>query len=37
LIERLVKVAHAVGREIATPDEARALIGLPPRIQPELI
>jgi uncharacterized protein (DUF849 family) len=31
LIERLVKVAHAVGREIATPDEARSLIGMPPR------
>ena len=31
LIERLVKLAHSVGREIASPDEARALIGLPRR------
>lgn len=29
LIERLVKLAHAAGREIATPEEARAIIGLP--------
>ena len=30
-VERIVGVARAVGREIATPDEARALIGLRPR------
>lgn len=29
LIERLVKLAGEVGREIAAPDEARAIIGLP--------
>jgi 3-keto-5-aminohexanoate cleavage enzyme len=29
LIERLVKLAHAAGREIASPAEARELIGLP--------
>lgn len=28
LIKRVVKVAHAVGREIASPDEARQIIGL---------
>lgn len=28
LIDRLVKVAHACGREVATPDEARRIIGL---------
>lgn len=32
LIERLVKVADAVGREIATPDEAREMIGIKPRV-----
>jgi len=31
LIERLVKLANAAGREVASPDEARQLIGLPPR------
>lgn len=31
LIERLVKLARAIGREIASPDETRALIGLPRR------
>jgi uncharacterized protein (DUF849 family) len=31
LIERLVKLAQAAGREIASPDEARAIIGLPRR------
>jgi uncharacterized protein (DUF849 family) len=29
LIDRLVMLAHAAGREIATPAEARAIIGLP--------
>lgn len=29
LIERIVKVARAVGREVASPEEARAIIGLP--------
>ncbi len=29
LIERVVALAHANGRSIATPDEARALLGLP--------
>jgi len=31
LIERLVGIARACGREVATPDEARAMIGLRPR------
>lgn len=31
LVERLVKLAHAAGREIATPDEARGIIGMPAR------
>jgi 3-keto-5-aminohexanoate cleavage enzyme len=31
LIERLVRIAREIGREIASPDEARALLGLPPR------
>lgn len=30
LVERLVKIAHAVEREVATPSEARAMIGLQP-------
>ncbi len=34
LIDRLVKLAHCVGREIATPVEARAIIGLPVRSAP---
>jgi 3-keto-5-aminohexanoate cleavage enzyme len=29
LIERLVRIAREVGREIATPTEARAMLGLP--------
>lgn len=28
LIERIVQLAHALGREIASPDEARAMIGI---------
>lgn len=28
LVERIVKIAHATGREIATPDEARQILGL---------
>lgn len=31
LVERLVRLAREVGREIATPAEARALLGLAPR------
>jgi len=31
LIERLVKLAQCAGREIASPGEARAIIGLPAR------
>ncbi|MBX9695937.1 MAG: 3-keto-5-aminohexanoate cleavage protein [Cyanobacteria bacterium] len=33
LIERVVKLANAYGREVATPDEARAIIGMPAREQ----
>ena len=31
LVERLVRVAREIGREIASPTEARMLLGLPPR------
>jgi 3-oxoadipate:acetyl-CoA acetyltransferase len=31
LVERLAKLARAAGREIATPEEARSIIGLPAR------
>ncbi len=31
LLERVVKMAGALGREIATPDEARTMLGLRPR------
>jgi len=31
LIERLVRIAHEMGREIASPSEARETLGLPPR------
>lgn len=31
LIERLVRIAHEIGREVASPDEARQMLGLPPR------
>jgi 3-keto-5-aminohexanoate cleavage enzyme len=31
LVERLVRIAHEMGREIATPDEARELIGVAER------
>jgi uncharacterized protein (DUF849 family) len=31
LVERLAKLARAAGREIAAPDEARSIIGLPAR------
>lgn len=31
LVERVVGIARAMGREPATPDETRAMIGLPPR------
>ncbi len=33
LIERVVSIARSVGREIATPDEARTMIGLKPSIE----
>ena len=32
LIERLVELARGAGRDVASPDEARAIIGLPARI-----
>jgi 3-keto-5-aminohexanoate cleavage enzyme len=28
LVEKLVRIARELGREIATPDEARAILGL---------
>lgn len=34
LIDRLVGIARACGREVATPDEAREMIGLRPRADP---
>ena len=36
LIERVVKVARAMGREIASPDKARQIIGLSKRHQPRI-
>jgi 3-keto-5-aminohexanoate cleavage enzyme len=33
LIDRVVKLANLVGREIASPEEARALIGMPAQSQ----
>jgi uncharacterized protein (DUF849 family) len=36
LIERIVKLAQAAGREIATPDDAREIIGLP-SLKPETL
>jgi uncharacterized protein (DUF849 family) len=30
LIDRIVRLAHAAGREVASPEEARRIIGLPP-------
>jgi len=33
LIERVAKLANAAGREVATPDEAREMIGLQPRAE----
>lgn len=37
LVERLVTVARSVGRQVASPDETRALLGLPARTsQPEV-
>jgi 3-keto-5-aminohexanoate cleavage enzyme len=31
LVARIVRLAHELGREVATPDEARAILGLPAR------
>jgi 3-keto-5-aminohexanoate cleavage enzyme len=30
LVEKIVRIAREIGREIATPDEARAILGLNP-------
>jgi len=35
LVERLVGIARAVGREVASPAEARKMIGLKPRCDPQ--
>lgn len=35
LVEEVVKLAHLMGREVASPDEARQIIGLP-RLEPSL-
>lgn len=32
LVERIARLAEAAGREVATPDQARAIIGLPSRV-----
>ena len=32
LVERIVRLAEATGRAVATPDQARAIIGLPSRV-----
>jgi uncharacterized protein (DUF849 family) len=34
LIDRIVNLARALGRDVACPDEARQIIGLPPRTAP---
>ena len=31
LVERAVRIAKEVGREVATPDEARIMLGMKPR------
>ena len=31
LVEKVVRLAKELGREIATPDEARAILSMPPR------
>jgi 3-keto-5-aminohexanoate cleavage enzyme len=31
LVEKVVRIAKELGREIASPDEARAILRLPPR------
>jgi 3-keto-5-aminohexanoate cleavage enzyme len=31
LVERMVRLSRELGREVATPDEARAILNLPPR------
>ncbi|HQB23757.1 MAG TPA: 3-keto-5-aminohexanoate cleavage protein, partial [Bacteroidales bacterium] len=31
LVEKVVRLARELGREIATPDEAREILGLPKR------
>lgn len=31
LVERIVRLAHELGREVATPDEAREILGIPKR------
>lgn len=32
MVDRIVRIARALGRPVATPDEARRIIGLPPRV-----
>jgi len=31
LVERIVRIARELGREVASPDEARKILGLPKR------
>ena len=31
MVERVVEIAKLLGREIATPDEAREILSIPPR------
>ena len=31
LVEKVVRIAKELGREIATPDEAREILSIPPR------
>lgn len=32
LVERIVRLSHELGREVATPDQARKMLGLKPRV-----
>ena len=31
LVEKIIRIAREIGREIASPEEARAIIDLPPK------
>jgi 3-keto-5-aminohexanoate cleavage enzyme len=37
LVEKIVRIAHEVGREIATPDEARSILSLNPTYKDRIL